>query len=77
MGLYWPLVAQVEWKLAIRCMQPWQRTLLQHVIMRLEPQVDSLVINADPDICGQYSPAYFSHFLTLLWLTVLRVFVGH
>jgi molybdopterin-guanine dinucleotide biosynthesis protein A len=32
-----------------------KHTLLQHVIMRLEPQVDSLVINADPDICGQYS----------------------
>jgi molybdopterin-guanine dinucleotide biosynthesis protein A len=32
-----------------------KHTLLQHVIMRLESQVDSLVINADPDICGQYS----------------------
>ena len=32
-----------------------KHSLLQHVIMRLEPQVDSLVINADPDICGQYS----------------------
>ena len=32
-----------------------KHTLLQHVIMRLEPQVDSLVINADPDICGQES----------------------
>ena len=32
-----------------------KHTLLQHVIMRLEPQVDSLIINADPDICGQYS----------------------
>ena len=32
-----------------------KHTLLQHVLMRLEPQVDSLVINADPDICGQYS----------------------
>ena len=27
--------------------------LLQHVINRLEPQVDSLVINADPEISGQ------------------------
>lgn len=32
-----------------------RHTLLQHVIMRLEAQVDSLVINADPDIYGQYS----------------------
>lgn len=29
--------------------------LLQHVINRLEPQVDSLVINADPEICGKQS----------------------
>ena len=27
--------------------------LLQHVISRLEPQVDSLVINADPEICSK------------------------
>ena len=53
-----------------------RHTLLQHVIMRLQPQVDSLVINADPDICGQYSLTALSY-LTLLWLTGLRVFVGH
>ena len=29
------------------------QTLLQHVVKRLQPQVDSLIINSDPDICGQ------------------------
>ena len=31
------------------------QTLLQHVVKRLQPQVDSLIINADPNICGQQS----------------------